>query len=163
MIIIGIDPGFGRLGYAIFEKNSEKEKLLEYSCIETDSKQTYNQRIMVAAEKIESLILKFTPDYIAIEKIFFNKNQKTALQTAEIKGIVSYLALKNNVDILEYTPLEVKSAVCGYGKADKNQIKKMVNMILGLKISTKFDDTTDAIALCLTCLARRDYCGKNKK
>jgi crossover junction endodeoxyribonuclease RuvC len=157
MIILGIDPGYGRLGYAVFEKSDKTEKLLEYSCIETSPKDPYFKRILKITDKFEKIALKHKPDVLAIEKVFFNKNQKTALETAEVKGIIGYLALKKKMKVIEYTPLEVKTAVCGYGRAPKEQVQKMVNLLAGLKKSPKLDDTSDAIALCLTCAARREY------
>ncbi|MFC1625277.1 crossover junction endodeoxyribonuclease RuvC [Patescibacteria group bacterium] len=156
-LILGIDPGYGRLGYAVLEKINQKEKLLDYSCIETSSKESYSERMLKIAKEIEKLIKKHKPKILAIEKLFFTTNQKTALTVSEIKGVILYLALKNNLKIIEYTPLEVKVAICGYGKATKEQVQKMVKLLLHLKNLPKHDDTSDAIALCLTCSARKDY------
>jgi len=153
MVILGIDPGYGRLGYATLQKNKEKENLLDYSCIETSAKDPYGNRVLKIARNLEKLIKKHKPDVLALEKVFFTKNKKTALKTSEIRGIIIYLALKNKIKIFEYTPLQVKSAVCGYGKATKDQVKRMIDLILGLKTKTKLDDTSDAIALCLTHIA----------
>jgi crossover junction endodeoxyribonuclease RuvC len=157
MIILGIDPGYGRLGYAVLKKTGGSEKLLECSCIETSPKEKHSKRILEITNKVEKIIHKRKPNILAIEKLYFTKNQKTALAVSEIKGIMLYLALKNNLKITEYTPLEVKVAVCGYGKASKEQVKKMVKLLLNLKKIQKHDDTTDAIALCLTCSARKDF------
>lgn len=156
-LILGIDPGYGRLGYAILKKTPNKEELLDYSCIETESTENYTERILKIASKVEKLIKKYKPEVLAIEKIYFNKNQKTALMVSEIKGIINYLAAKNNMKIKEYTPLEVKNAVCGYGKATKEQVKKMVKMLVNLEKKPKYDDTYDAIALCLTCSSQQKY------
>lgn len=153
MIILGIDPGYGRMGYAILEKEKGVEKLRDYSCVETSPKDEYFGRVLCVAAAVEKLIKKHKPEVLAIETVFFTTNQKTALKTAEIRGIIIYIALKNKLRVVEYTPLQVKSAVCGYGKADKNQVRKMVEMIMKLKDSPKLDDTSDAIALCLTCSA----------
>jgi len=160
MIILGIDPGYGRMGYAVLQKDKE-EKLLEFSCAETDPKSKHVERVMVLAEKIEDLIKKYKPDYLAIERVFFTKNQKTALQVSEVKGMVTYIGLKNKLKVVEYTPLQVKSAVCGYGKATKDQVEKMIRMILKIKEQIEHDDTADAIALCLACSAseKHVYCG----
>lgn len=154
MIILGIDPGYGRLGYAVLRKEQGREKLIEASCLETRAAENRFKRITELSEKLEKIISKHQPDILAVEKVFFTKNQKTALEVAEIKGIVIYLGLKNKMAITEYTPLEVKSAVCGYGKADKNQVKKMVKILLNLNKEPGSDDTADAIALCLTYSAR---------
>ncbi|MFH1979364.1 MAG: crossover junction endodeoxyribonuclease RuvC [Patescibacteria group bacterium] len=156
-VILGIDPGYGRLGYAIFEKTETSEKLLDYSCVENPIHIEYSEKILNIAKEIEKVIKKHKPNTLAIEKLYFTKNQKTALQVSEIRGIILYLAIKNKLKITEYTPLEVKLSVCGYGKATKPQVEKMVKMLLKLKETPKYDDTTDAIALCLTCVARNDY------
>lgn len=161
MIVLGIDPGYGRLGYALLKKTNPpaggKEELIDYSCIETDSKKEKGVRFLEIAEKIEKIINKHKPEVLAIEKLYFTTNQKTALAVSEIRGIIIYLALKNKMKIVEYTPLEVKIAVCGYGKAPKEQVKDMVKILIKTPKTIKLDDTADAIALCLTCTARKDY------
>jgi len=154
---LGIDPGYGRLGYAILKKKGGREELLDYSCIETSPKSEHCDRILEISEKIEKIIKKYRPEILAIEKLFFTTNQKTALNVSEIKGIVSYIALKNGLKIEEYTPLQIKTAVCGYGKASKEQVSKMVNLLIPLKKVPKYDDTYDAIALCLICAANKGY------
>lgn len=151
MIILGIDPGYGRLGYALLKKNEEGTTLLDYSCIETSKDLKYHERFLKLSEKIEKLLKKYKPEVAAIEKIYFTKNQKTAFAVAEVRGMLLYLMLKNKIKIEEYTPLEVKSAVCGYGKATKEQIKKMVTLILNIKKEPKIDDISDAIAIALIC------------
>jgi len=154
MIILGIDPGYGRLGYAVLEKKDRSEKLLYYSCVNTNPKNKYEERILEITNEIEKTIKKYKPNILAIEKLFFTTNQKTALRVSEIKGIVTFLAIKAGLKVSEYTPLEVKVAVCGYGKASKEQVQRMVNLLVKLERTPKYDDTTDAIALCLTCSAR---------
>ncbi len=164
MIILGIDPGYGRLGYAVLKKSdpssdeaSNKEELLDYSCIETDPKKEHNKRILEITNNIEKIIKKYKPEILSIEKLFFTKNQKTALQVSEIKGIIIYICLKNKMKIAEFTPLEVKTAVCGYGKASKEQVQKMIELLVKIKEPIKYDDTADAIALCLTCSSTQKY------
>lgn len=157
MIILGIDPGYGRLGYAILKKTTTEETLVDCSCIETFAGEKHENRIAQITKKIESIVKKHKPDILSIESLFFTTNQKTALKVAEIRGIIIYIGIKNKMKIKEYTPLQVKTAVCGYGKASKEQVKSMVNNILGNKRAIKYDDTSDAIALCLTCVAHRDY------
>ncbi len=158
MVILGIDPGYGRLGYALLEKNDKEERLIDYSCIETSSKKKKEERFLKISEKLEKIINKYKPDILAIEKLYFTTNQKTALTVSEVRGIIIYIALKNKMKIVEYTPLEVKTAVCGYGKAPKEQVKSMVQILIKTPKEIKLDDTADAIALCLTCSARKDYC-----
>lgn len=156
MVILGIDPGYGRLGCAILEKEGKKESLLDFFLVETKPKESYYKRIKQITDKIEDVIKKHKPNILAIEKVYFTNNQKTALSVSEIRGIIIYLAIKNKMEIHEYTPLEVKSAVCGYGKATKDQVKKMVTLLLKLKEDIKNDDTIDAIAICLTCSAQKN-------
>lgn len=158
MIILGVDPGYGRTGYAIIEKTKSGEKLLDYGCIETPAPEDYFKRLLALGEKIEKVIKKHKPDILAVEKIFFSKNQKTAIKVAEAKGIITYVAIKNGVnEIIEYAPNEVKTIICGYGKASKNQIKKMVGLILKISENIKPDDTIDAIALCLCYTNKNQY------
>ena len=158
MIILGVDPGYGRTGYAVIEKINNAENLLDYGCIETLVNEDYFKRLLMLGEKIEKIITKHKPDVLAIEKIFFSKNQKTAIKVAEAKGIIAYVALKNGVkDIEEYAPSEVKTIICGYGSATKNQVKKMVCLILKISKNIKPDDTIDAIALCLCYMNKNRY------
>lgn len=157
MIILGIDPGYSRLGYAIFEKNSDSEKLIECGCVETSAKKDFQAKMLEIGNAVDNIIKKTKPETLSIEKVFFTKNQKTALKIAEIRGAIVYIALKNKLKIAEYTPLEVKSAVCGYGKAPKEQVAKMVKLILGLKNQIKQDDAADAVALCITHAGRKNY------
>ncbi len=157
MIILGIDPGYGRLGYAVLEKTPASEKLVSFSCVETSPATPHGKRLLKIADTVEKLMKENKPDALAIEKVFFTTNQKTAMKIAEVRGIISYLAVKNNIPIAEYTPLQVKMAVCGYGKAPKEQVKKMVMLILKMKEKPKYDDTSDAIALCLTHAGHRKY------
>ncbi len=151
MKILGIDPGFGRLGYAIIEISNGITKVIDCSCIETSPKLEYYKRLAFVAEKVETLIGKYKPDALAVEKIFFTNNQKTAFQIAEVRGILFYLATKAGVPCYEYTPLEVKMALCGYGKATKDQVQKMLKILLKLESLPKLDDATDAMAIGLTC------------
>ncbi|MDD5032898.1 MAG: crossover junction endodeoxyribonuclease RuvC [Candidatus Pacebacteria bacterium] len=153
MKILGIDPGYGRLGYAVLEKNKSEENLIDYSCVETSPKQKHEERILKIAEKVEEMIKKHKPDILCLEKLFITKNQKTAMAVAEVRGILIFLGTKNGIKIQEYTPLQVKAAVCGNGKASKDQVEKMVKLLIKIRRPVKYDDTYDAIALCLTASA----------
>jgi len=162
MLILGIDPGYGRLGYALLQKTGDKESLIDCGCVETLKTENHYERILKIAEEIEKKIKKNKPDILAIEKIYFTKNQKTAMDVAEIKGIIIFLAIKNGLEIKEYSPLEIKMAVCGYGKAEKNQVKKMVELLIGPGEREKIgknqrDDVYDAIAVALTESCRSKY------
>ncbi len=151
MKILGIDPGFGRLGYAIIETAGNKTAVLDCGYVETSPKIAHEKRLLKIAEETSSLIKKYQPKVIALEKIFFAKNQKTALQVAEARGILIYLATSAGIAIREYTPLEVKVALCGYGKAEKKQVQRMLKMILGISSLPKSDDASDALAIAITC------------
>jgi crossover junction endodeoxyribonuclease RuvC len=153
MIILGIDPGFARMGYAILESDKKNVRVIDCDCFETNSKLNYGKRLMLASNKVKSLISKYRPAALAIEKVFFAKNQKTALQIAEVRGVLLYLAACSKVPVYEYTPLQVKMALCGYGKADKEQIQRMLKILFKGQSLPKSDDAADALAICLTCAA----------
>jgi crossover junction endodeoxyribonuclease RuvC len=152
MKILGIDPGFGRLGYAVLKSDQGKIKIISCSCLETSPKLDYSKRLLLVAKKIRNLIAIHKPDLLAVEKIFFAKNQKTALQIAEVRGIIIYLAALSKIPIIEYTPLETKMALTGYGKATKEQMQKLIKNLLKIDILPKYDDASDALAVCLTAL-----------
>ncbi len=148
MIILGIDPGTTRVGYAVIKKNdSDNLNLLTCGCLESKNKEQKN-RLKEITDLISDLILKYHPEILAIEKLFFTKNAKTALAVAEARGVI--IESSSNLDIREFTPLEVKVAITGYGKAEKEQVKKMACRILKLEKMPKIDDTSDAIAIALT-------------
>jgi len=150
MIILGIDPGTTRVGYAVIEKkDSDNLNLLTYGCSESKNKEQ-KDRLSDASNLISGLILKYHPEVLAIEKLFFTKNAKTALAVAEARGVIINSANSLNLNIREFTPLEVKAAITGYGKAEKEQVKKMVSRILKLEKMPKIDDTSDALAIALT-------------
>ena len=153
MIILGIDPGFGRLGYAILESRSGQETLRVAQCIETPRTLPHAERLRMIADTLEQEIKTRKPDVVAIEKLFFTKNQKTAIGVAEARGVVLLLSAKFNIPIFECTPLEVKIALTGYGKAQKSQVQMMVKTLLRLPAIPKPDDIADAIAVTLTCAA----------
>jgi crossover junction endodeoxyribonuclease RuvC len=149
MIILGIDPGTVRIGYAILEKKNDNAKLLVCGCLEVKSK-SQAERLSEIADLISELSLKFRPQVLAIEKLFFTKNAKTALSVAEARGVIINSANVSGLKILEFTPLEVKVATTGYGKAEKYQVQKMVCNILKLEKIPQPDDATDAVAIALT-------------
>jgi len=151
MIILGIDPGFERMGCAVLERNKGKEKLLFSSCIITNRKNTYEKRLLELANSLKKIILKYKPDVISVEKIFFTSNQKTVMQIAEVRGVIFYLAAQKKIPVKEITPLQIKYSLTGYGRAEKTQVEKMVKNILNLKESPKYDDEFDAIAAAIAC------------
>lgn len=151
MIILGIDPGFDRMGCAILEKMRSGEKLVYSTCLTSDRKAPYEKRLLSLGEKLEKIMDKYKPDIVAVEKLFLFKNQKTIMGVAEARGMVLYLAALKKIGVKEFTPLEIKMALTGYGRAEKIQVQSMVKAILKLKKAPKFDDEMDAIACAVTC------------
>ena len=150
MIILGIDPGTTRIGYALVEKNSEGSvDLITYGCLEIKCKKQ-TDRLKIISDSTGDLILKYHPEILSIEKIFFTKNVKTALTVSEARGVIINCANLMNLEVMEFTPLEVKTAVTGYGRAEKYQVQKMVKNILKIEKMPESDDAADAIAIALT-------------
>lgn len=149
MIILGIDPGTARIGYSIIDKVNDKAGLITYGCLELKNR-NHIDRLKIISKLISELVLKYSPKILAIEKLFFTKNIKTALSVSEARGVIINCASSLNLNVLEFTPLEVKTAITGYGKSEKYQVQKMVMNILKLKKTPKPDDAADAIAIALT-------------
>lgn len=154
MIILGIDPGFERMGCAVLEKSSTGEKLIYSSCLVSSRNDAHEKRLLHLAKGLKKIIKDFKPDTMAIEKLFFSANQKTALKVAEARGVALLLAAENNLKVVEFTPLEVKMAMTGYGRAEKDQVRKMAQAMLKIDGKGKLDDEIDAIAIALTCPAK---------
>ncbi len=152
MKILGIDPGIARTGWAILEKEKGEVKALAYDCFETSSKKEAAKRLSEIYEEISFLIKKYKPQALAIEELFFNKNSKTAFVVGQARGVILLLASQKNLKIHIFTPLQVKICVTGYGRAEKMQVGKMVKTILKLKEIPRLDDTSDALAVALTCV-----------
>jgi len=154
MIILGIDPGFARMGVAILKKEKNKEGLVYSTCITSEpSEKNREKRLLVLAKELEQIILKYKPDILAIEKLFFFKNHKTVIQVAEAVGMILFLCAQKGLSVKEFTPLQIKIALTSYGRAEKSQVEKMVKAILKLEKIPLLDDETDAIAVALTCSA----------
>lgn len=153
MIILGIDPGYGRCGWAILARQEKSEiKLIACDCIETDAKKTLPDRLKEIYDAVEYIIKKYHPTELAIENLFFFKNQKTVMQVSQARGVIIAAAVNNGLEVYEYTPLQVKQAVIGYGRGDKIQIQKMIKIHLAGQEMPKQDDTADAVAVALTHL-----------
>lgn len=152
MRIIGIDPGTATTGYSILDQEKGKFVLRDYGCIKTQAGLPQNIRLQQIATDLSTLIQKWQPQFASIEKLFFQKNVKTAMSVSEARGVILHTFTNFSLQITEFTPLEIKCAVCGYGKADKKMIQQMVKIILGLKVTPKPDDAADAIAAAI-CLA----------
>ncbi len=149
MIILGIDPGFARTGYGLIEVNGNSFKMIDYGVIETESGLEFNLRLKKISEDLNELIKKYKPLAVSVEKIFFCKNTKTAIDVSHARGVVILTASENNLKIFEFTPPEVKRAITGYGKAEKQQMQKMVQILLKLKEIPWPDDAADALALAI--------------
>lgn len=149
MIILGIDPGVARLGWAVMDATSSPRPLA-YGCITTEKTEKLPDRLRQLYEALNIILERYHPDVMSIEDLFFSKNAKTAISVGEARGIVLLAAAKQNMGVVSYSPLTVKRAICGDGSADKKQIGKMVTQILKLKEIPKPDDTADAIAIALT-------------
>jgi len=152
MRVLSIDPGFERLGVAVIEKKEKaREQLIYSSCFKTSSKLPFPKRLYAIGEEIEKIIKKYKPKALAIETLFLNTNQKTVMRVSEVRGVIIFLAQKNNLHIFEYTPLQIKIAVTGYGRATKNQMMTIIPHLIELvNTGEKIDDEFDAIAVGLT-------------
>jgi crossover junction endodeoxyribonuclease RuvC len=155
MIILGIDPGYERLGVAVLKKNigDKREKVIFSECFKTSSKLDFSERLLLIGKEVNKIIKKYKPEILSIETLFLTTNQKTVMHVAETRGVILYEAIKNNLKIFEATPLQLTVATTGYGRADKNQIIKMVQLLVGIDNSKKSDDELDAIAIALTAFA----------
>ncbi len=149
MIILGIDPGIAIVGYSIIECNGNKFKAIEYGCIRTDAELFFPDRIKIIYDNLIDIIEKYKPSDLAIEELFFNKNVKTAIKVGQARGVEILAAVNQGLEIYEYTPLQIKQAVVGYGRADKNQVQEMVKVLLNLKEKPKPDDVADALAVAI--------------
>ncbi|MCR4330522.1 MAG: crossover junction endodeoxyribonuclease RuvC [Patescibacteria group bacterium] len=153
MKILAIDPGFERIGIAILEKQNSKEHLLYSSCFKTSSGKPFATRLNMIGVEITRLTKEWKPDGLAIETLFFNTNQKTVMRVAEARGVIIYAATSLGLSLHEYTPLQVKIAVTGYGRATKTEVERMVDKLIEVKKTVTSDDEMDAIAIGLTALA----------
>ncbi|MEK7617966.1 MAG: crossover junction endodeoxyribonuclease RuvC [Patescibacteria group bacterium] len=151
MLILGIDPGTATTGYGIIEiaKSKDQPKLVDFGVISTKPKLSDAERLQILADDILKLIKKYKPGCVGVEKLFFTTNQKTVMAVSQARGAVLYVLQKSKIPIMEFTPLQVKSFICGYGKADKKQVQYMVQKTFKLKAVPKPDDAADALAVAL--------------
>ncbi len=150
MIILGIDPGYGTLGFGVVEKKGSSCRAIAYGAITTPKLVRFPARLKFIGDEIAKLIDRFKPDAIAVEELFFQNNAKTAIMVAEARGVVLFVAESTGIALYEYTPLQIKQAITGYGRAVKIQIQEMVKRMLNLDKIPKPDDAADALAVALT-------------
>lgn len=150
MRILGIDPGYATVGWGVLEFDNVRFEVVKYGSITTTPDTPFDKRLCEIYEDMGVVIEKFRPDCISIEKLFFNSNITTGIDVAQARGVIMLAAAQKDIRIYEYTPLQVKVAVTGYGHADKHQVQEMTRNILRLKAIPKPDDTADALALAIT-------------
>lgn len=160
MIILAIDPGYERLGVAVIEKDCNNnlgkfsEKIIFSECFKTDAKINHEQRLFLIGQKVEEMVLKYKPEFLATEKLFFSNNKKTAILVAEACGVILYVAKKYGLKINELHPSDVKIAITGSGRADKKAIYFMAKKLIDLPKTKMLDDEIDAICIGLTFFAQ---------
>jgi len=153
LVILGIDPGYAIVGFAVLLSDRGQTEFTSCGAINTEAGIPMPQRLLRIAEDLESLITKFHPDALAIEELFFNQNVTTGIGVAQARGVIIMTAARLGVPVYEYTPSQVKQAVTGYGKAEKKQVMEMTRKLLHLSAVPKPDDAADAVAIAL-CHAR---------
>ncbi len=158
MIILGIDPGTATTGYGIVKIKNQKLKTknylkcLDYGVIQTSLKFSDSERLKKLNQELNKIIKKYQPDILAVENVYFFKNLKTAVPVSQAKGVILFTAAKKKIPVYEFTPLQVKMAITGYGKAKKGQVQKMIKTLLNLNENTfSFDDSADALAVAICC------------
>ena len=149
MRILGIDPGYGIVGYGIIDNDNGRLTPVDYGVITTPKEEAMPARLAIIYESLKAIIEKYKPDEVAIEELFFNKNVKTAIDVAQGRGAILTAVAKSGIPLFEYTPLQVKSSVVGYGRAEKQQVMYMIKVLLNLKSAPKPDDTADALAIAI--------------
>lgn len=151
MIYLGIDPGTATTGFGVIEKTTGKQQfqILDYGVITTSKTDSDAVRLKILYDDLTGLVKKYKPVKVGVEKLYFEKNQKTAMSVSQARGVAILVLANAGLDIAEFTPLQVKNTLCGYGKADKKQVQKMVQMTFGLKHLPKPDDAADALAIAL--------------
>lgn len=150
MRILGIDPGLATVGWGVIDVINGKPKAVAYGVILTPKENKLPERLLIIEEDLKSLIAKFNPDEIALEELFFNNNATTAINVSQARGVILLTAIKSCKGLFEYTPLQIKQALTGYGRAEKKQIQEMTRTFLNLAKIPKPDDAADALAVALT-------------
>lgn len=163
-IILGVDPGFGRMGWGVVKKEKNGVwRALGWGCVNTSAKLSLSERLLVLRDELLKVFKKYRPTEAAVEKLFFFNNAKTAMDVGQARGVILLTLIDCGLSVDEYTPLQVKQAMTGYGKAEKGQIQKMVAIILGLKEKIKSDDAADALAVALCAGQNKEWKKKCEK
>ncbi len=149
MIILGIDPGYAIVGYGIIDYRNNHFNVIDYGAILTQANTPFNVRLEMIYDQLSDIIDKYNPEAMAIEKLFYNSNAKTVIDVSQARGVIMLAAQKKGVKTFEYTPLQVKQSVVGYGRAEKKQVQEMTRRILALEKVPKPDDTADALAMAI--------------
>ena len=149
MRILGIDPGYAIMGYGVLDYNGNKFRTVDYGSVETQAGTEMPDRLRLLYEGLDSVIKEYRPEEAAVEELFFNNNAKTAIMVGQARGVAILACVMNGVKVFEYTPLEVKQSLVGYGRAEKKQVQTMVKTILNLKKVPEPDDTADAVAIAI--------------
>jgi crossover junction endodeoxyribonuclease RuvC len=160
MIILGVDPGTAITGYGLISYQGNHLKHIEYGVIRTSPEQTPPQRLKKLFQELQTIIVQYRPDVMAIEELFFNRNVTTALAVGQARGVAILAAATLDVEVAEYTPLQVKQAVVGYGRAEKQQIQEMVRILLCLPTCPKPDDAADGLAIAICHAHSKPVFGK---
>lgn len=150
MRIIGIDPGTARIGWGLIDGTHQTYRLVRYGCIETEKTKQSHHRLQEIYQEVYGLLATERPDQVVVEQLFFARNVTTALSVGQARGVILLAAAHANLPIFEYTPLQVKQTIVGYGRAEKNQIQYMIKTLLKLDAPPKPDDAADALAIALT-------------
>lgn len=149
MRILGIDPGLAIVGYSVLDVVGNRMQLLEYGCITTDSSEDFPKRLDLIYEELNNIINQYQPEELAIEELFFYRNVTNAIKVGQARGVCVLAGTQNKLDVYEYTPMQIKLSVTGYGHADKEQVQETVQMLLKLSEIPKPDDAADAIAVAI--------------
>jgi crossover junction endodeoxyribonuclease RuvC len=159
MIILGIDPGTAKMGYGLVRVQKRKPELIRSADLITPSDMEMKQRLRTLYRGLNSLVREYTPDVMVIERLFFNTNAKTAISVGQARGVALLASTHRKMDVFEYTALEAKKVLTGYGRASKKQMQQAVKEILGLDKQVKSDDANDAVAMAL-CFYKKEYEGE---
>lgn len=149
MVILGIDPGYAIIGWGVLEYKANKFRVIDYGAVTTEAKTPFPLRLCDIYNGLCDIIKKYQPEVLSMEKLFYNNNAKTVIDVAQARGVITLAAQQNGLKIAEYTPLQVKQSVTGYGRAVKKQVQEMSRIILNLEKIPKPDDTADALAMAI--------------